>query len=111
MTDLSLDLSACGDFCGSSSTAEGAILSGEWLLPALALASCNAVLLAAQGGHLPCQHPLVSLHLAHMCQPMLHSGTAQEPLHPAAAVLMPCSLTFMNLSQLSTGVSEMGVIS
>ena len=29
VTDLSLDLGACGDFCGKSSTAEGAILSGE----------------------------------------------------------------------------------
>ena len=29
MTDLALNLSACGDFCGKSSTAEGAILSGE----------------------------------------------------------------------------------
>ncbi|CAL5227026.1 g9920 [Coccomyxa viridis] len=28
VTDLSLDLGACGDFCGKSSTAEGAILSG-----------------------------------------------------------------------------------
>ena len=43
MTDLSLDLSACGDFCGKSSTAEGAILSGELWIPALVLASCSAL--------------------------------------------------------------------
>lgn len=42
VTNLSLDLSTCGDFCGKASSAEGAILSGELLVPPLTMADNNS---------------------------------------------------------------------
>ena len=57
MTDLSLDLSTCGDFCGEASSAEGAILSGDslfllyiWLATALHAAIVMSCLYQAMFG-------------------------------------------------------------